>query len=100
MKAFWNDVLIAEADQADIISIEGNKYFPPSSVNKDYLVPNDEHTTCFWKGEASYFDVAVNGDINKGAAWYYPEPNPEAITRVKRDFTNYIAFWRGVEVKE
>lgn len=100
MKAIWNDTVIAEADKKDLIYIEGNWYFPPDSLRKEYVKPNDQHTTCFWKGEASYYDVDVNGSVNEAAAWYYPEPMAGAIERVKKDFTDYVAFWRGVEVKE
>ena len=100
MKALWNDTVIAEANKDDLIYIEGNWYFPPRAVKKEYLAPSDEHTTCFWKGIASYYDVSVNGNVNKGAAWYYPMPQVGSIERVKKDFTNYVAFWRGVTVVE
>lgn len=99
MQAIWNDKVIADADKKDLIYIEGNWYFPPESVKKDYFKPNDEHTICFWKGEASYYDVDVEGDVNKGGAWYYPQPMEGSIPRVGKDFTDYVAFWRGVEVK-
>ena len=99
MKAIWNDTVIAEADPKDIIHIEGNAYFPPTSLNRDYFKPNDEHTTCFWKGEASYYDIEVDGSVNKSGAWYYPEPKDGSVERVKRDFTDYVAFWRGVQVE-
>jgi uncharacterized protein (DUF427 family) len=100
MKAIWNNKAIAEAKKEDLIYIEGNWYFPPSSIKKEYFKSNDTHTTCFWKGEASYYDIDVDGDINDGGAWYYPSPKDGSIERVKKDFTNYVAFWRGVEVKE
>jgi len=100
MKAIWNDKVIAEANKEDLIYIEGNWYFPPASINKDYFKTNNDHTTCFWKGEASYYDIDVDGNVNEGGAWYYPEPMSGASERVKKDFTNYVAFWRGVEVKE
>ncbi len=100
MKALWNDMVIAEAKKEDLIYIEGNWYFPPQSVKKEYLAPSDEHTTCVWKGEASYYDIAVGGKVNAGAAWYYPVPKEGSIERVRKDFTNYIAFWRGVTVGE
>lgn len=100
MKALWNDKVIAEADRKDLIYIEGNYYFPPESIKKEYLRPSSDRTSCFWKGEASYYDVDVEGDVNPGSAWYYPEPMPGAIERVKRDFTDYVAFWRGVKVSE
>lgn len=100
MKALWNDTIIAEADKDDLIYIEGNWYFPPSAIKKEFFKPSDEHTTCFWKGEASYYSVDVNGKVNDGAAWYYPKPMDGSIEKVKKDFTNYVAFWRGVTVTE
>lgn len=100
MKAVWNNRVIAEADQKDLIHIEGNWYFPPASIKKEYFKPSDHHTTCFWKGEASYNDVVVGDQTNKDAAWYYPAPMAGSIERVKKDFSSYIAFWHGVEVTE
>ena len=100
MKALWNNKVIAEGKKDDLIYIEGNWYFPPNSINKEYFQPNDTHSTCFWKGEASYYNIEVEGDANEGAAWYYPEPMSGSIDRAKKDFTNYVAFWRGVEVTE
>ncbi len=100
MKALWNDTVIAEADKQDLIYIEGNYYFPPDSIKKEYFEPNDDHTTCFWKGEASYYDVDVEGEKNEGAAWYYPEPLAGSTERVKKDFKNYVAFWRGIDIVE
>lgn len=96
MKATWNGVIIAESSET--ILIEGNHYFPPSSVKREFLRESDTHTTCFWKGEASYYDVIVNGQVNEDAAWYYPQPKDGSIEKVKKDFTNYVAFWHGVEV--
>lgn len=96
MKAVWNGVVIAESDET--ILIEGNHYFPPSSVKREYLRDSDTHTTCFWKGEASYYDIFVDGAVNEDAAWYYPQPKEGSIEKVKKDFTNYVAFWHGVEV--
>jgi uncharacterized protein (DUF427 family) len=96
MKAVFNGQVIAESN--DTIYIEGNQYFPPSSVNMQYLKPSDTHTTCPWKGEASYYDVVVDGKTNKDAAWYYPKPKDGSIDIVKKDFTNYVAFWHGVQV--
>jgi uncharacterized protein (DUF427 family) len=95
-KATWNGRILAESD--DTIRIEGNHYFPPESVNKEFLVSSDTHTVCPWKGEASYYNVVVDGEANKDAAWYYPIPKDGSIKRVGKDFTNYIAFWHGVEV--
>ena len=75
--------------------VEGNVYFPPECVNKEYLKESDTHTTCPWKGLASYYDVVVEGELNKDAAWYYPDPNPAA-----RKIKDYIAFWKGVEIQK
>lgn len=96
-KATWNGQTIAESD--DTILIEGNHYFPPEAVNRAFLTPSESHTVCPWKGEASYYSVVVNGEVNDDAAWYYPEPKEGSIKRVGKDFTNYIAFWHGVEVQ-
>jgi uncharacterized protein (DUF427 family) len=93
MKATWNDTKLAES--ADTIVIEGNHYFPPQSINREHFQPSETHTTCPWKGEASYYNVVVNGEINKDAAWFYPEPKP-AAAQIK----DYVAFWRGVKIQE
>jgi len=98
MKATWNNQTIAEAPKEDLIRIEGNWYFPPNSINKEFFKDSDRHTTCIWKGEASYYDVEVDGRINDFGAWYYAEPKAGSIERVTRDFTNYVAFWNGIEV--
>jgi uncharacterized protein (DUF427 family) len=98
MKAIWNNTVIAEADQADLIKIEGNWYFPPESVKQEFYKTNDMHTTCFWKGEASYYDVTIDGNTNESGAWYYPHPMDGSIEKVKKDFTNYVAFWHGITV--
>ncbi len=92
VKAIWNGVVLAESDHAEIV--EGNYYFPPESVNREYFVENDMRTTCPWKGVASYYDIEVNGKVNRGAAWAYPQPKA-AAAQIK----NYVAFWRGVSVK-
>ena len=73
--------------------VEGNHYFPPDALNREYFRESSKHTTCPWKGKASYYDVVVNGDANRDAAWYYPEPKP-AAAQIK----GYVAFWRGVKV--
>ncbi len=91
MKAIWNDTVLAESN--DTIVIEGNHYFPPSAVNMNYFKPSDTHTTCPWKGIASYYSVHVDGKNNYDAAWYYPDPK-EKVMQIK----GYIAFWRGVKV--
>ena len=91
MKATWNNTTIAESDKT--VVVEGNHYFPAATINKDYFQPSDTHTTCPWKGEASYYNIVVNGQVNKDAAWYYPEPK-DAAAEIK----DYVAFWRGVQV--
>ena len=90
-KAIWNGTVLAESE--DTIVVEGNHYFPPEAVKREHFRDSQEHTVCHWKGVASYYDVEVNGEINRGAAWYYPEPS-EAASSIK----DYIAFWRGVKV--
>ncbi len=92
MKAIWNDTVIAESDET--IVVEMNHYFPPSSVKEEFLHKSDHHTTCPWKGLASYYDVVVNGQANRNAAWYYPEPKPDAEM-----IKGYVAFWKGVKVE-
>lgn len=99
IRATWNGAIIAECDKEKMLRIEGNWYFPPDCVKHDYFTPSDTHTTCHWKGEASYYNVVVDGQTNEDAAWYYPQPKDGSIERVG-DFTNYVAFWRGVEVKD
>jgi uncharacterized protein (DUF427 family) len=91
MKATWNDAVLAESDKT--VVVEGNHYFPPDTIRKEYFQNSDTHTMCGWKGEASYYDVVVNGQVNKDAAWYYPQTKPEAD-----EIRGYIAFWRGVKV--
>lgn len=100
MKAIWNNTVIAEANNDELIKIEGNWYFPPSAIKSDYFHASDMHTTCFWKGDASYYDVTVDGAVNREAAWYYPEPKESSVERVKKDFRNYVAFWHGVIVQD
>ena len=90
-QAIWNDVVVAESDQCEIV--EGNYYFPPDSIKKEYFQDSNTHTTCSWKGVASYYNLSVNGTENKDAAWYYPTPKEKAA-----NITNYVAFWRGVKV--
>ncbi len=91
-KATWNGVTIAESDNC--VVVEGNQYFPSDAVKKEYLKPSDTHTTCPWKGLASYYSIEVDGKVNKDAAWYYPQPK-EAAKQIK----DRIAFWRGVRVE-
>ena len=92
MKATWNGAVLAESDKT--IVIEGNHYFPPDTINQEYFQNSSTHTTCPWKGEASYYDVLVDGQVNKDAAWYYPEPKPAAD-----EIKGRVAFWRGVKVE-
>jgi uncharacterized protein (DUF427 family) len=98
MKAIWNNTTLAQSDQ--IIEIEGNHYFPPDSLHQEYFTESNQHTTCHWKGEASYYSITVNGETNENAAWYYPKPKEGSIERVGTDFTNYVAFWNGVTVTQ
>ncbi|HTE21821.1 MAG TPA: DUF427 domain-containing protein [Candidatus Limnocylindria bacterium] len=100
MKAVWKDQVIAEADKDDVIYIEGNWYFPPSSVKKEFLRESPTPYTCPWKGVCQYFDVGQGDDWGKDMAWSYPKPLPTAIKRVKKDFSNYLAFWRDVQVAD
>jgi uncharacterized protein (DUF427 family) len=90
-KALWKDKVIAETDKFE--TVEGNVYFPPASLKQEFFKPSDTHTTCPWKGVASYYDVVVNGDVNKDAAWTYPTPSPAAA-----NIKDHVAFWRGVTV--
>ncbi len=92
MKAKWRGAILAESD--DTVVVEGNHYFAPDSINKEHFRESATHTTCPWKGEASYHDVVVNGEVNKDAAWYYPEPKQAA-----NDIKGRVAFWRGVTVE-
>lgn len=100
MKAIWENTVIAEAPKEDLIRIEGNWYFPPNSIKQEYYSDSDHQTHCPWKGDASYYDITVDGKVNDGGAWYYPEPMATGVERVGKDFANYVAFWRGVEVTE
>lgn len=98
MQAKWNGAIVAEAPKEELIRIEGNWYFPPDAIKKEYFKQSDHHTVCPWKGEASYYDVVVDGKVNEFGAWYYPRPKDGSVERVRKDFTNYIAFWNGIEV--
>jgi uncharacterized protein (DUF427 family) len=91
-----NRIILAQSD--DTIRIEGNHYFPPDSVSKEYLTPSQTHTTCPWKGEASYKNVEVGNTKLLDAAWTYPNPKAGSTERVGQDFAHYWAFWRGVHV--
>ena len=100
MKAIWNDVVIADAPKEELIYIERNWYFPPNRVNKDYLQDSPTPYTCPWKGECQYFNVGKDDNWSQDNAWTYPKPKPSAIDIVKKDFSNYIAFWQDVKVTE
>ena len=91
-RATWNGVVLAESE--DGIVVEGNYYFPRESVNMEFFRPSQSHTTCHWKGLASYYDIVMDGQTNKDAAWYYP--NPSEAAKLIRD---HVAFWRGVKVE-
>ena len=91
-KATWNGVTLAESNQCEVV--EGNQYFPADAINKEYFHESNTHTVCGWKGTASYYDIVVNGQVNKDAAWYYPEPKDAA-----KNIKGYIAFWKGVKVE-
>ena len=93
MRAIWNGKVIAESD--DTVVVEGNHYFPRESVDDSVLVDSSTQTTCPWKGEASYFSLAVDGDTNRDAAWYYPTPKRAAV-----QIRDRVAFWRGVTVTD
>jgi uncharacterized protein (DUF427 family) len=91
-KAIWNGTVLAESDRCEIV--EGNYYFPPDTIKQEYFQSSKTHTTCPWKGIASYYTISVNGQENQDAAWYYPEPKEKA-----QKIKNYVAFWRGVKVE-
>ncbi|HEY1393102.1 MAG TPA: DUF427 domain-containing protein [Methylibium sp.] len=93
MKAIWNDTVVAESD--DTVVVEGNHYFPEGAVKREYLLPSNTKTMCSWKGQASYYNLFVDGDVNPDAVWYYPEPY-EAAAQIK----GRVAFWKGVKVQE
>ena len=98
--ATLNGTVLAEADEADVLHIEGNVYFPPSSVNSDLLVESSTPYTCPWKGECQYFSVKDGDTLLQDRAWSYPTPYPTAFDRVGKDFSNYVAFWKEVQVVE
>jgi uncharacterized protein (DUF427 family) len=91
-RASWKGTILADSDRCELV--EGNHYFPPAAVRHEHLRPSATHTTCSWKGVASYYDVVVDGEVNRDAAWYYPDPKP-AAANVK----DHVAFWRGVVVE-
>lgn len=91
-KAIWNGVVIAESNRTEMV--EGNHYFPPETVKTEFLSASQKKTICGWKGEASYYNIEVNGQTNLNAAWYYPNPKSAA-----NNIKGYVAFWRGVKVE-
>src|ERR1700675_1804459 len=92
-KAIWENTEVAESDRT--VEVEGNEYFPPNAIKKEYFKPSDQHTTCPWKGLASYYDLDVKGKRNPNAAWYSPEPKPAA-----KQIKDHVAFWKGVTVEK
>ncbi|HUF02849.1 MAG TPA: DUF427 domain-containing protein [Aridibacter sp.] len=93
MKAIWNGKTMAESD--DTVVVENNHYFPADSIEDEYFRPSDTNTVCGWKGTASYYTIEVDGETNADAAWYYPDPKPEA-----ENIRGRVAFWKGVKVTE
>ena len=92
MKATWKGALLAESDET--VVVEGNHYFPSDSIRREHFRESGTHTVCPWKGTASYYDVVVGGEVNKDAAWFYPEPK-DAAAEIK----DRVAFWHGVKVE-
>ena len=92
MKAVWNGTVLAESDET--VMVEGNHYFPPESINREYFQESSRQTVCPWKGQASYYHIAINGDTNQDAAWTYRSPRPAA-----EGIKDHVAFWRGVRVE-
>ncbi|MEQ8426287.1 MAG: DUF427 domain-containing protein [Gammaproteobacteria bacterium] len=91
VRAIWNGAVLAESDETE--QVEGNYYFPPQAIQKEYFTGSDKTTHCHWKGDARYYNVTVDGKLNENAAWYYPDPKQEAA-----QIKDYVAFWKGVEV--
>jgi uncharacterized protein (DUF427 family) len=92
-KAVWNGAVLAESEQYEVV--EGNYYFPPDAIKREYFKDSNTHTTCGWKGVASYYSIEVDGQVNQDAAWYYPEPKDAA-----KKIAGYVAFWKGVKVEK
>src|SRR3990167_533937 len=99
MKAVWRNKVIAEADKEDLIYIEGNWYFPPDKIKKELFRKSDTQYNCTWKGDCQYFDVGQDGNWSKDSAFSYPKPLPTAIRIVKKNFSDYVAFWRDVRIE-
>jgi uncharacterized protein (DUF427 family) len=94
-KATWEGATLAEADKGDVESVEGNIYFPPSAIKKEFFTESPTRSTCGWKGLAHYYTVVVHGKENKDAAWYYPDCKEKA-----KNIEGYVAFWKGVKISE
>jgi uncharacterized protein (DUF427 family) len=92
-RAIWNNAVIAEAPTEKIKIVEGNVYFPPDAIDKQFVRSSTHTTTCGWKGGANYYDLVVDGQENKAAAWYYPTPMEAA-----KDIAGFVAFWKGVKI--
>ncbi|OGX87627.1 hypothetical protein BEN47_00180 [Hymenobacter lapidarius] len=93
MKAIWNNTVIAESN--DTVVVENNHYFPADAIKKEFFEDSVAQTSCPWKGRASYYSLSVNGEKNKDAAWYYPEPKDAA-----KEIKGRVAFWKGVKVEK
>jgi uncharacterized protein (DUF427 family) len=91
-KAIWNGAVLAESDKCEVV--ERNQYFPPDAINKQYFKESNTHSSCPWKGVASYYTIEVDGQQNKDAAWYYPTAKEKA-----KNIEGYVAFWKGVKVE-
>ena len=92
VKAVWKGAVLAQSDRTEVV--EGNQYFPPDAIDRQYFKPSETHSVCPWKGTASYYTVEVNGERNPDAAWYYPQAKDAA-----KNIEGYVAFWKGVEVQ-
>ena len=92
-RAIWNGQVIAESNETELV--EGNHYFPPTSIRSEYFSQSDTTSVCGWKGTAKYYSLDVNGQTNSDAAWYYPEPKPKA-----ENIRGYVAFWKGVDIED
>ncbi len=93
-KAVWNDIVLAEADESAVQRVEGNIYFPETALKSEFFKPSETRTVCPWKGTASYYTIEAGGKANADAAWYYPDPKPDAM-KIK----GFVAFWKGVNVQ-
>lgn len=92
-RAIWNGIVLAESEQTE--QVEGNTYFPPESIHREYFRDSSHHTVCGWKGTASYYDIVNGGQLVRNAAWYYPDPKPAA-----KNITNHVAFYGMVKVEK